>query len=210
MPERRLTRANTTPGSVERKAVYAREYQERQARAQQISVSYTQARQLRQLWPMSAQSKAELRKNHRNMGQAHTRYAVIRSQIAIAEANAGNKVSARQRRSIRVLREPLGTVDPVAELAQWYQYAWGSDYRPQDFGSISLPPTGGGFGGGFDSGGGGDSGGSGDSGGMGGGGSGGTTGAGLAGYEWDHEVEELYDIEWTDLDEWDLWDFGEY
>lgn len=38
------------------------------------------------------------------------------------------------------------------------------------------------------------------------------TGAGLEGYEWEEqpEYEDMYDVYWDDLDEWDLWEFVAY
>lgn len=173
MPDKRLTRANTQPGSPERKEVYAREYAARQARANQEDLSYYRVRNLRALFPLSEKSKAELKRNKKDVSKAHTRYAIIRAQQAQAEIQTGKSVSARQARGAKILNEPLGNVNPNAEIANWYRQAWGSDYRPQDFG-VAAQPT--------------------------------QNGAGLAGYAFEHEPEELYDVEWENLDEWDVWE----
>jgi hypothetical protein len=82
-----------------------------------------------------------------------------------------------------VLREPLGGTNPVAELAQWYAIAYGNDYDASNFGGYNPPaaegPTGDYY------------------------------GAGLEGYAGDYTEEELYDVGWSDIDEWDVWEFVE-
>lgn len=209
----RLKRSNTAAGSEERKAVYASEYANRNQRANAYHLSYGQVRQLKALYPLSTESKSELRRNKRNVASEHTRYVVIRAEIARAERGAGKRVGKDKRKAARIISSAPPIPAPIGALRGWYQNAFGNHYDASAFGGIAGTATT--KGGRLVS----------DDGGISFGGGGGEYGsndvrspdtdtihgASLYGYDEYSEIEtELFDIGWSDSDEWDLWDFGEY
>jgi hypothetical protein len=206
-----LNRRNTAAGSTERRAVYAAEYRAREARSQNLGVTYAQARQLRSAYPLSAQARSELQRNHLPVGQSHTQLAIIRAQIARAQMASGKRVSAKRQRSTRAIASLPQNPHPTAALQQWYRRSFGSDYDPRAFaaaGSAYEPtvPRGGGGGGGYepspyDVPTGGDSG---------GGGGGSYASEEEMGGWLDDYAEDMYDIDWGDMYDDDIWDFGEY
>lgn len=137
-----LTRANTKSGTAARRAVYRSEYVKREQREQHFNVSYPQARRLREAFPLSAPSRAELKRNHKNVTVEHTRYAIIRAQVVRAQLAHGKKISKKKVKGARAA-EHLPSIDhPTAALAAWYRNAWGSDYDPRAFAGVAGGPEG--------------------------------------------------------------------
>ena len=76
MPQ--YTRANTAPGSPERKQVYAREYAARTRKSEQeTGLSYDKQRQLRELYPVPEQAKSKLRRKYSLTPTEHKAVKVI-------------------------------------------------------------------------------------------------------------------------------------
>ena len=137
-----LTRANTKPGTAARRAVYRSEYIKRGKRELRSNVSYPQARRLREAFPLSAPSRAELKRNHRDVTLEHTRYAIIRAQVITAEISRGKKVSKKKAKASRAAGHLPPMQYPTAALAAWYRHAWGSDYDPRAFSGVAGGPEG--------------------------------------------------------------------
>jgi hypothetical protein len=137
-----LTRANTKPGTAARKAVYRSEYVKRGERSKQLGVTYAVARQLRVLYPLSSETRTELKRNKKNVGQEHTRYAIIRAQVQRARSTADKKLSKKQKRGARYAEQLPPMAFPTAALAAWYRNAWGSDYDPRAFSDVAGGPEG--------------------------------------------------------------------
>jgi hypothetical protein len=137
-----FTRANTKPGSPERKAVYTVEYEKRQKREKKQGVSYPQARRLRESFPLSAPTRAELKRNHKNVTVEHTRYAIIRAQVVRVQLEHGKHLSKKKTRGARAAGHLPPIDHPTAALAAWYRNAWGSDYDPRAFAGVAGGPAG--------------------------------------------------------------------
>ncbi len=140
-----LTRANTKPGTAARRAVYRSEYVKREAREQRFDVSYPQARRLRESFPLSSATRAELKRNHKNITAEHTRYAIIRAQVVRAQLEHGKHPGKKKARGARAAGHLPRMEYPTAALAAWYRNAWGSDYDPRAFANVAgggegLPP----------------------------------------------------------------------
>ena len=120
----RYTRANTLPGSAERKLVYAREYKARAARErEQSGVSYDTARKLRRLYPLSPVTKSQVKRKYgaANVTKQGTRYALTRAHIARGLVKAGKRVTTPQRQAIAAIKGlPDALVNPVDELGAFY------------------------------------------------------------------------------------------
>jgi hypothetical protein len=137
-----LTRANTKPGTTARKAVYRSEYIKRGIREQRSNVSYPQARRLREAFPLTAPSRAELKRNHKDVTLEHTRYAIIRAQVITAQISRGKKVGNKKAKASRAAGRLPPMQYPTAALAAWYRNAWGSDYDPRAFSDVAGGPEG--------------------------------------------------------------------
>lgn len=137
-----LTRANTKPGAAARRAVYRSEYIKRGKRELRSNVSYPQARRLREAFPLSASSRAELKRNHRDVTLEHTRYAIIRAQVITAQISRGKKISKKKAKASRAAGHLPPMQYPTAALAAWYRHAWGSDYDPRAFSGVAGGPEG--------------------------------------------------------------------
>jgi hypothetical protein len=119
-----LTRANTTPGSPERKAVYAREFKARVKKSEyETGVSYGKQRRLRALYPLTHQAHRKVvEKYGRNAGMQETRYAVHRAHIARAYEHQGKDLTVVQKKAVRLIKGvPLVRGNPVEHLAKWYE-----------------------------------------------------------------------------------------
>jgi hypothetical protein len=137
-----LTRANTKPGTAARKAVYRSEYIKRGIREQRANVSYPQGRRLREAFPLTAPSRAELKRNHKDVTLEHTRYAIIRAQVITAQISRGKKVGNKKAKASRAAGRLPPMQYPTAALAAWYRNAWGSDYDPRAFSDVAGGPEG--------------------------------------------------------------------
>ena len=124
MPQ--YTRANTAPGSPERKQVYAREYAARTRKSgQETGLSYTKQRQLRELYPVTAITERNL---HRKYGASpgdiavqKTKYALYRAHIARAYKAQGKSLSLSEQKAVRTIKGmPHMPGNPVQHLAAWY------------------------------------------------------------------------------------------
>ena len=121
MPQ--YTRANTAPGSSERKQVYAREYAARARKSEhETGLSYTKQRQLRELYPVSGLAKSKLRRKYgKESAVQETRYAVHRAHIARGYKRAGKSLTPTEHKAVKVLTGmPNVPGNPLEHLRGWY------------------------------------------------------------------------------------------
>jgi hypothetical protein len=121
MPQ--YTRANTTPGSPERKQVYAREYAARARKSEhETGLSYTKQRRLRELYPVSTTVKSKLeRKYGKESAVQGTRYAVHRAHIARGYERAGKSLTPTEHKAVKVITGmPNVPGNPLEHLRGWY------------------------------------------------------------------------------------------
>ena len=121
MPQ--YTKANTAPGSPERKQVYAREYAARTRKSEQeTGLSYTKQRQLRELYPVPALVKHKLgRKYGKESAVQEARYAVHRAHITRGYKRAGKPLTPTEGKAVKVLAGmPNVPGNPVEHLRDWY------------------------------------------------------------------------------------------
>jgi hypothetical protein len=102
-PSGRYTRANTAPGSPERKQVYAREFAARKAREGTRGLTYHKARQLRSLYKLSptVTNRIVHRDGRAKLTEEHTRYAILRAHVARAQQRAGERITPTQAAAVR-------------------------------------------------------------------------------------------------------------
>jgi len=118
------TRANTLPGSPERKLVYAAEYKARQARErEQSGVSYDTARKLRPPLPLTSVTKRQVKRKYgaANVTKQGTRYALTRCAHSPRIGQSRKRVTTTQRQAIAAIKGlPDTLVNPVDELGAFY------------------------------------------------------------------------------------------